>query len=89
MLKQINSFADITTLKYLQTNETEILFMLGSIFHIDYIDQSDNDLWIIQLTLTSKMNEELKSVFDQFKTENSTTDDFQSSFIWLYFTKNE
>jgi tetratricopeptide (TPR) repeat protein len=48
-------------------NEDEILFMLGSIFRINKIDLDQNSRWIIQLTLCSNNEYELKSIFEYMK----------------------
>ncbi|CAF5033552.1 unnamed protein product, partial [Rotaria sp. Silwood1] len=48
--------------------ESEILFMLGSIFRLDNIDYSnDNQVWIIRMTLCSENEHELKNVLMYMK----------------------
>ena len=71
-LNKNKPFGNITSLKYSQNDQNEILFMLGSIFQIENISQDDNNnnLWIIKMTLTSKTNETLKPIFQEFINEN-------------------
>ncbi len=80
-LEKIKPFGDITSLKYTQNDQNEVLFMLGSIFQLKRIHQDDQQLWIIEMTLTSKSNESLKTTFDQFKSE--TFDDHEISLLSL------
>ncbi|CAF3550380.1 unnamed protein product [Rotaria sp. Silwood1] len=62
-------FADITKLSYF-TNEKEILVMLGSIFRIDDVRADDNDVNIIQMTLCSDDDHDLKAIFEHMKNEH-------------------
>jgi len=63
-LNKIKPFANITSQNYSQSDQNQVLFMLGSIFQLDNIHQDDNNLWIIEITLSSKTNKHLKSIFD-------------------------
>ncbi|CAF3758372.1 unnamed protein product, partial [Rotaria magnacalcarata] len=60
-------FADIS--KYSEfPQETEVLFMLGSIFRLDSIDRnSDDPVWIIRMTLCSDDDHNLKQVLADMK----------------------
>lgn len=69
-LEKIKAFGNITVQKYSPNNQNEVLFMLGSIFEIKNISQDDNNLWIIEMILTSKTNEYLKLIFDDLSNEN-------------------
>jgi len=70
-LDKIKVFGNITSLKYSDNNQNEILFMLGSIFQLNNIYQNNNEQWIIEMTLTSKTNKYLKLIFDNFNNENN------------------
>ncbi|CAF2998413.1 unnamed protein product, partial [Rotaria sp. Silwood2] len=60
-------FADIEGTSY-YPHEREILFMLGSIFRIDHIDyDGENQLWIINMSLCSEDDFELKELFAYLK----------------------
>jgi tetratricopeptide (TPR) repeat protein len=59
-------FADIT-LHSQFTDESEILFMIGSIFHIDAIHQNNDDLWIIRMRLCGDNDNHLKELFAYMK----------------------
>jgi tetratricopeptide (TPR) repeat protein len=63
-LDKIKPFANITSQNYSPSDQNQVLFMLGSIFQLDNIHQDDNNLWIIEITLSSKTNKHLKSIFD-------------------------
>ncbi|CAF3916454.1 unnamed protein product [Rotaria sp. Silwood1] len=53
--------------------ESEILFMLGSIFRLDNIDYSnDNQVWIIRMTLCSEKEHDLKNVLMSMKQQLGT-----------------
>ncbi|CAF0729386.1 unnamed protein product [Adineta steineri] len=45
-------------------NSSEILFMSGSIFHLDNIILNDDQLWVIHMTLTNSNHENLITHFD-------------------------
>lgn len=73
-LDKMKPFGNITIQKYSPDDQYEILFMLGSIFEIKNISQDeDNNLWIIEMILTSKVNSHLKPIFDELS--NDTSDD--------------
>ncbi|CAF1303903.1 unnamed protein product, partial [Rotaria sordida] len=60
-------FADIRAYSE-YPEESEILFMLGSIFRLDNIDYSnDNQVWIIRMTLCSENEHDLKNVLMYMK----------------------
>ncbi len=48
------------------TGEQEVLIMLGSIFRLTSIDYQDQ-VWIIQLTLCSDNDDNLKPIFEYMK----------------------
>jgi tetratricopeptide (TPR) repeat protein len=63
-------FADITSQSDFPI-ETEVLFMLGSIFRLNNITFEDNRLWIIQMTLCSDDEHDLRQVLMHMKNQNS------------------
>ncbi|CAF0766388.1 unnamed protein product [Adineta steineri] len=69
-LNKIKAFADISSHSYFNHDEGEILFMLGSIFQLNNIYLNDNNIWIIEMTLSSKTNQYLKSIFDNFQNDD-------------------
>ena len=52
----------------LTSQDDEVLFMIGSIFRINTIHSQSDDLIIIQMTLCSENDEELKTIFQPLKT---------------------
>jgi tetratricopeptide (TPR) repeat protein len=62
-------FADITKLSYFQ-NEKEVLIMVGSIFRIVDVHDDGNRVWIIQMTLCSDDDHQLKGIFEHMKNEH-------------------
>jgi tetratricopeptide (TPR) repeat protein len=63
-------FADITWHSDFPI-ETEVLFMLGSIFRLNNMTLEDNQLWIIQMTLCSDDEHDLRQVLTYMKNQNS------------------
>jgi tetratricopeptide (TPR) repeat protein len=59
-------FADISSHSDF-IDESEVLFMLGSIFHLQSIDHSDDELWIFRMTLCSDTEHALKKIFTHMK----------------------
>jgi tetratricopeptide (TPR) repeat protein len=51
--------------------ETEVLFMLGSIFRLNKITLGDNQLWIIEMALCSDDEHDLRQVITHMKNQNS------------------
>ena len=47
--------------------ETEVLFMLGSIFRLDNIDCNQDRVWTVRLTLCSAHDHDFKLLYDYFK----------------------
>ncbi|CAF2779085.1 unnamed protein product [Rotaria sp. Silwood2] len=65
-------FADISAHSDF-SGESEILFMLGSIFRLDSIDRSkDGSVWIIRMTLCSDDEHDLKQVLVDMKQQLGT-----------------
>ncbi|CAF3754058.1 unnamed protein product [Rotaria socialis] len=62
-------FADINMYSCF-TNESEVLFMLGSIFRLNNITHTDNQVWIVHMTLCSDDEHDLKSVLTDMKHQN-------------------
>ena len=60
------SFADIRQLSYFP-NESEILFMTGSIFRVENIFVDENQFWIIRMTLCDDNQHDLKDVLKYMK----------------------
>jgi tetratricopeptide (TPR) repeat protein len=67
-LDGIKPFADITSLSCFP-DETEVLFMPGSIFRLDNIDYRHGETWIAQLTLRGDYDHDLKVLFDYMRNE--------------------
>ncbi|CAF0825076.1 unnamed protein product [Adineta steineri] len=56
----IHVFADISQLS--QFPEEEVLFFAGAVFRIDSIQQDNESIWIIKLTLTNETGEQLEQI---------------------------
>jgi tetratricopeptide (TPR) repeat protein len=69
-LDRIKPFGNLTTQSYSNKTEDEVLFMLGSIFQLKSIRQDDNEIWIIEMTLSSKTNSTLESIFNNYKNDD-------------------
>ncbi|CAF3613462.1 unnamed protein product, partial [Rotaria socialis] len=66
-LANTKPFADISTHSHF-SGESEVLFMLGSIFRLNSIDHSSNDqVWIIRMTLCSDDEHDLEKVLINMK----------------------
>ncbi|CAF3316418.1 unnamed protein product, partial [Rotaria socialis] len=66
-LANTKPFADISTHSHF-SGESEVLFMLGSIFRLNSIDHSSNDqVWIIRMTLCSDDEHDLEQVLINMK----------------------
>ena len=59
-------FADISSDSEF-ANESEVLFMLGSIFRLNSIKRNNDQIWIIQLTLCNDDEHDLKQVLMHMK----------------------
>ncbi|CAF1338406.1 unnamed protein product [Adineta steineri] len=68
-------FANISEHSYFP-NESEILFMIGSIFRLDNIYRKDDQLWIIKMTLCNDDEHDLKQALMYMKQQinNEETD---------------
>ena len=65
-------FADISMLSQYSA-ESEVLFMIGSIFRLNSIKRnSDSQLWIIRMTLCSENDSDLKNVLTHMKQQLGT-----------------
>ncbi len=62
-------FADISSYSCF-ADESEFLFMLGSIFRLDKITRDDDHFWIIQMTLCSDDEHDLKQVLTDMKNQS-------------------
>jgi tetratricopeptide (TPR) repeat protein len=62
-------FADISSYSCF-ADESEVLFMLGSIFRLDDITRDNDQLWIIQMTLCSDDEHDLKQVLTDMKNQS-------------------
>ncbi|CAF0821311.1 unnamed protein product [Rotaria sordida] len=76
-LDKIKPFAYITSQNSFHNtnNQDEVLFMLGSIFEIKNIYQDINNLWIIEMELSSRTNKHLKPIFKNYKNNDNNNDD--------------
>lgn len=72
-LIKIKPFANITVHSQI-SNEDEILFSLGSIFRLDNIHHSKDDIYTIHLILSSDDNSHLKPIFDHIKHQYGEND---------------
>ncbi len=62
-------FADISSYSCFE-DESEVLFMLGSIFRLDNITRDADQIWIIQMTLCSDSEHDLKEVLTDMKNQS-------------------
>jgi tetratricopeptide (TPR) repeat protein len=62
-------FADISSYSSF-ADESEVLFMLGSIFRLDNITRDADQVWIIQMTLCSDSEHDLKQVLADMKNQS-------------------
>ncbi|CAF1529227.1 unnamed protein product [Rotaria sp. Silwood1] len=67
-IDDIQPYADIKLFNS-SINQSQILFMLGSIFHIENFSQQD-DIWICQMKLSSRNHPDLKNIFEQIQKED-------------------
>ncbi|CAF1622979.1 unnamed protein product [Adineta ricciae] len=51
------------------SSKEEVLFLIGSIFHMTYIDRDHDGIWNIHLTLCSRKQHQLQTVIEQKKNE--------------------
>lgn len=54
--------------------ESEVLFMIGSIFRLESIDQNDTNVWVIRMTLSSEEEHGLKQVLLYMKGQVGTAE---------------
>jgi tetratricopeptide (TPR) repeat protein len=66
-------FANISSLSGFPS-ESEVLFMLGSIFRLNNISGSDGQLWIIQMTLCGDNEHDLQQVLSDMKDQNGSAE---------------
>jgi tetratricopeptide (TPR) repeat protein len=59
-------FADISMHSFF-SGEREVLFVMGSVFRITSAQQSDNQMWIVQMTLCGDDDPGLKSCFEEME----------------------
>ncbi|CAF1215376.1 unnamed protein product [Rotaria sordida] len=71
-IDDIKLFADIKSFNS-SINQSQILFMLGSIFHIEKLSQQD-DIWICQMNLSSRNHPDLKNIFERIKEEDGDSE---------------
>ncbi|CAF3016149.1 unnamed protein product [Rotaria sp. Silwood2] len=64
-------FADISTFSHF-ADESEVLFMLGSIFHLNSAYQDGDKVWIIGMSLCGDDEHNLKEVLTDMKKQNGT-----------------
>ena len=70
LIEGIKPFADVTLISEFP-DEGEILFMLGSIFRIDRVDQDEQGTWTIELNLCSDHDQVLKPIFRFLRQESN------------------
>lgn len=66
----VKPFAEIKTLSFFP-DESEVLFMLGSIFQLIQINKSNDNIWIIHMKLSSGNDHDLKPIFESMRTRHS------------------
>ncbi|CAF1074964.1 unnamed protein product [Rotaria socialis] len=71
-------FADISP--YSQFHESEVLFMIGSIFRVADVHRSEGRQWIIQMTYCNDDDHDLKQLFEHMRKENGMGDTHMGSF---------
>jgi tetratricopeptide (TPR) repeat protein len=65
----VKPFADISSFSK-SPYDQEVLMMLGSVFRLnDIIHLGENNIWIINMTLCSDNDHDLKSIFDHMKNQ--------------------
>lgn len=69
LLTNAKPFADISSYSCFQV-ESEVLFMLGSIFRLNNISKGEDQIWTIQMTLCSDDEHDLKQVLMDMKNQN-------------------
>lgn len=74
-------FANVKLLNYFSTNQDEILFMLGSIFQIDNVYQDENNLWVIDMTLSNRANNHLRPIFKHYENDDDDDDGYNLSLL--------
>jgi tetratricopeptide (TPR) repeat protein len=62
-------FAELNNISYYSDLEKEVLFSMHTVFRIGEIEQIENGLWQVELTLTSEIDEQLKRLTERIKTE--------------------
>jgi tetratricopeptide (TPR) repeat protein len=62
-------FAQLNNISYYSDSEKEILFSMHTVFRIGEIEQIENGLWQVELTLTSDNDGQLKRLTERIKTE--------------------
>ena len=77
-------FADISSYSHF-FNESEVLFMVGSIFNVISITSNDNHVWTIQMRLCGDDENNLQPVLKYLRSQNGTGEtNLQSfgNFLW-------
>ena len=69
MVTNVKPFADISSYSCF-TSESEVLFMLGSIFRLNGVSRGEDQIWTIQMTLCSDDEHDLKQVLMDMKNQN-------------------
>jgi hypothetical protein len=70
-LHNIKPFANIQSHSFFPKAK-EVLFMVGSIFRIDHIECSNDNIWNVRIVLSSTDEQQIKSLFVQMKNELGT-----------------
>ena len=68
-LANVKPFGQIKALSYLNTEE-QTLFMLGSIFRVDHLRRGGEGMCLVQMTLCSENDPNIRSIHEQYKTEH-------------------
>ena len=69
-------FASLENISYFSDSERELLFSMHAVFRIGQIQQIDNKLWQIKLTLTSDSDQQLKLLTDFIRDESEQPDTY-------------
>lgn len=64
-------FADLSSVSYFRSQESEILFSMHTVFRIDEVEKIDNNarLWLVKLKLTSDNDPELSALTERIREE--------------------
>jgi tetratricopeptide (TPR) repeat protein len=65
--------ASLNNVSYYSDSEEEILFSMHAVFRIDEVNPSDDQYWIVKLTLTNDKDQDLKILTERLREETLGT----------------